>query len=160
MLFGKKTEKQTREKYKESVSFIVNPGMGFYRPYLFRLEDDVNENYLASAIVEEEKLCLVEVDLYAYRDGDINREGICHLEQIMDFFRENKKDIMLRFAYDFEGYAMDKEPSSLKQIFSHMHQIKETIAPYKKNISLPCTRCVYRSQCYSTFFHSGGIIRS
>ncbi len=136
MLFGKKTEKQTREKYRESKRFIVNPGMGFYRPYLFRLEEDVDENYLASAIVKEEKLCLIEIDLSAYRDRDFNREGICHLEQIMDFFHENKKDVMLRFAYDFEGYAMDKEPASLKQIFSHMQQVKETLAPYKKDILL------------------------
>lgn len=136
MLFGKKKEKKTREKYKESYNYIHNPGMGWYRPYLFQLEEDVDENLLATVIVPEERLCLVEINLFAYRDGDINREGLCHLEQILDFFHENKKDMMLRFAYDFEGYAMEKEPTSLKQILAHMHQVSEVIHPYLKEIVL------------------------
>ena len=136
MLFGRKTEKKTREKYKESNRVILNPGMGWYRPYLFNLEDDVDEGFLSSVIVEEERLCLIEINLYAYRESEINREGICHLEQILDFFHENKKDMMLRFAYDFEGYAMEKEPTSLKQIFVHMHQVGEVVKPYLKEVVL------------------------
>ena len=136
MFFGRKKEKKTREKYKESDKMIFNPGMGWYRPYLFYLEEDVNENYLSSVIVDSERLCLIEIDLFAYRDSDINREGICHLEQILDFFHENKKDMMLRFSYDFEGVAMEKEPASLKQIFTHMKQIYEVLQPYRNEIVL------------------------
>ncbi len=136
MLFGRKNEKNTREKYKESNLLILNPGMGWYRPYLFQLEEDVDEEFLSSVIVEEERLCLIEINLYAYRDMKINQEGLCHLEQILDFFHENKKDMMLRFAYDFEGYAMEKEPTSLKQIFTHMHQVGEVIKPFLKEVVL------------------------
>ena len=136
MLFRKKTEKKTREKYKEADYPIINPGMGWYRPYLFQLEEDVDETFLSSVIVKEERLCLIEINLYAYRNGEINREGLCHLEQIFDFFHENKKDMILRFAYDFDGYAMEKEPTSLKQIFVHMHQVGEVIKPYLKEVVL------------------------
>ena len=136
MLFGKRKEKVTRQKYKESRHIVRNPGMGWYRPYLFSLEDEVNESYLSTVIVEEECLCLIEIDLSFYKNSDISYEGIFHFEQILDFFHRNQKDMMLRFAYDYEGKAFEKEPATLKQIFKHMKQLSETVKPYAKEILL------------------------
>ena len=136
MLFGRSKEKVTRQKFKESKYPVQNPGMGWYRPYLFRLEEEVEEGYLSTVIAEEERLCLVEVDLSFYNSRAISYEGIFHLEQILDFFHRNKKDIMLRFAYDFEGKAFEKEPMMLKLIMSHMKQISEVVKPYAQEILL------------------------
>ncbi len=136
MLFGRNKEKATRQKFKESKYPVSNPGMGWYRPYLFRLEEEVNESFLSTVIVQEERLCLLEVDLSFYKNCSISYEGIFHLEQILDFFHRNKKDIMLRFAYDFEGKAFEKEPLTLKQITDHMRQVSEVVKPFTKEILL------------------------
>lgn len=135
-MFGRKKEKVTRNKFKESKYPVLNPGMGWYRPFLFRLEEEVDEGMLASVIVEEERLCLVEVDLSFYQNRNISYEGIFHLEQILDFFHRQKKDMILRFAYDFEGKAFEKEPMTLKQILSHMQQISQAVKPFFNEILL------------------------
>ena len=44
--------------------------------------------------------------------------------------------MILRFAYDFEGKAFEKEPLSLKQILSHMNQVSQVVKPYGKEILL------------------------
>ncbi|MCR5546031.1 MAG: DUF4874 domain-containing protein [Lachnospiraceae bacterium] len=136
MLFGRKKEEITRQKFKESKYPVLNPGMGWYRPFLFDLSEEVDEFLLSTVIVEEERLCLLEIQLSAFRDGPISHEGIFHLEQILDFFHANKKDMILRFAYDFEGKAFEKEPLSLKQIFVHMKQVSEVVKPFEKEILL------------------------
>lgn len=135
-MFGRRKEKTTRQRFKESKYPVINPGMGWYRPYLFHLEDEVDETLLSSVIVDAERLCLLEVDLSFYSNREISHEGIFHLEQILDFFHGNKKDMILRFAYDFEGKAFEKEPLSLKQILSHMNQVFQVVKPYGKEILL------------------------
>ncbi|MCR4674092.1 MAG: DUF4874 domain-containing protein [Lachnospiraceae bacterium] len=136
MLFGKRKEEVTRQKYKESKYPVPNPGMGWYRPFLFDLREEIDEFLLSTVIVEQERLCLLEIKLAGYQNGPISHEGIFHLEQILDYFHEQKKDIMLRFAYDFEGKAFEKEPLSLKQVLQHMNQIAQVVKPFEKEILL------------------------
>lgn len=107
-----------------------NPARGFYQVYPFDLSEDVNQEYLDTTMHEEDSLCLVEICLKAYKDGEIEEIGVNHLHQILMYFRTRKKDLILRFAYDFDGHAAESEPTNIKLIQTHMEQLLLVVEQY------------------------------
>ncbi len=136
LLFGKRKKNSGSRTVKESELSVENPGMGWYRPFLFDLSKEVDWFLLSTVIVKEERLCLLEILLSGYKEEAIPKEGLSRLEQLLRYFRGQGKDLLLRFAYDFEGHAYEKEPLSLQQVFTHMKQVAEVTEAYRNTIVL------------------------
>ncbi len=136
LLFGKRKKNRVSRTLKESELSVENPGMGWYRPFLFDLSKEVDWFLLSTVIVKEERLCLLEILLSGYKEEAIPKDGLLRLEELLRYFREQGKDLLLRFAYDFDGKAYEKEPLSLQQVFTHMQQVAEVTAAFRDYIVL------------------------
>lgn len=133
-LFHHKSTRVRKAKFKDIGDILVNPYQGWYRPYLFNLGTSFDAEEMRWCMVEQEPLCLVECDLSAFASGEISGEGLCCFQEILHLFETYQKQIILRFAYDFVGKAMEKEPTSMDIIFTHMNQIAEATTNYASMI--------------------------
>lgn len=110
------------EELKESNKNDGNPGRGWYRLYTFVINEPVIQEELKAVCCKEEQLALVLIDIGNYRDQPLDLAALENLNLILDFFRAEKKELILRFLYDREGKGMEKEPFRLQMIQKHMKQ--------------------------------------
>ena len=132
MLFQRRFLLKNKTKYKDAGYPCINPFQGWYRPYIYDLSQKFNPEEQRWCLHEEEPLCLVEISLEAYRNGNLPEEALTRLCDILGLFREHQKQVILRFSYDTSGEAMTKEPTELERILKHMEQISgitKTFAP-------------------------------
>ncbi len=128
-----------RAQLLESADPLYNPGCGWYHVYTFPAQPPdgprpVEEEVWLDEACREEILALVLVDIGAFRTGELSPEALDHISRIMDFFRENHKQMILRFVYDRAGKGMINEPSSRQLVKKHMEQIGAIIRPYAAHI--------------------------
>ena len=128
-----------RAQLLESAEPLYNPGCGWYHVYTFQAQPPdaprpVEEEIWLDEACREEVLALVLVDIGAFRTGELSREALDHISRILDFFRENHKQMILRFVYDRVGKGMINEPSSRQLVKKHMEQIGDVIRPYAAHI--------------------------
>lgn len=102
------------------------PSRGWYSLYPFVLSETVDYGQLKWSIKNYEYLVLARINLYEFRDSDIDDAALDNLSRMFDFFRTYKKEIILRFVYDIDGNGLMNEPESIKIIKRHMQQV----APY------------------------------
>lgn len=122
---------------KEESKELHNPGCGWYHMYTFSLFPEKSENqqplYLDPQS-REEQLVLLLMDLGKFRDCRLSEAALCRTEEILDFFQEQGKDLILRFTYDTQGKGLEKEPCSLSLIKGHMKQLGSVITRYAGSI--------------------------
>ncbi|MCI8326611.1 MAG: DUF4832 domain-containing protein [Lachnospiraceae bacterium] len=135
MLFKKK-DKSRFEKaiFTEEMGDLSNPGRGWYRLYSFSAGEEIEEEELRWCLNENERLALVMIDLGDFREKCLPKKILLNIERIFAFFQKWEKEMIVRFVYDREGRGMEREPSSLKMIVSHMQQIKALLQTYEKSI--------------------------
>lgn len=129
MLFQRKS-RLNKTKYRDFGKMCINPFQGWYRPYIYDLSQRFDPEEQRWCLHEEEPLCLMECSLEAYAKGELPKEALTCLGDILSFFEEYHKQVILRFAYDFEGAAMAKEPTELGVILLHMEQIAAVTKSY------------------------------
>ena len=134
--FGKKKRSVLFKDKGISLGTLQNPGRGFYSVYPFDLQKEWDADYLKTTLQPKERLCLVEICLQGYQQADIDQEGLNRLHEILAFFREEDKDVILRFTYDLEGHASEKEPWELQQIETHMNQTMKVVKNYQTTVWL------------------------
>ncbi|MCR5639954.1 MAG: DUF4874 domain-containing protein [Lachnospiraceae bacterium] len=134
MRFLRKNIPTKKRKFTDSGAVFQNPYQGWYRPYLFPLNQAVDWEELPWVMVEAEPLCLLEFDLSAYASGKISEEGLLRCKEILDFFQSHHKQMILRFAYDYEGKAMVKEPTDVEIIYEHMKQVARVVVDYARSL--------------------------
>ena len=71
---------------------------------------------------------------WSFRACEIPKEALLHIGQILEFFRRNGKEMILRFVYDNEGKGMEREPLTVSMVKRHMEQIGGAIRPYMEDI--------------------------
>ena len=136
-LFNKKPEiLYQRNENSDLLDVKTNPGRGFYTIFPFDLTSDIDEEALSTSLRSDQSLVLVEIDLSAYRDGEIDEFGKNRLHYILRFFHSKEKDMILRFCYDMMGRAKESEPSKLSQVISHMDTVGRICARYLSSIFL------------------------
>ena len=117
--------------FTESTRPLSNPGCGWYQIYSFNLAEE-SPLYIAC---EEEQLVLLRIDIHAYRTTNQIPDKACKwLDQILTFFAEHDKGIILRIVYDTDGHGMEHEPSSIKLVKSHMTQLGSIISRHKGEV--------------------------
>ena len=122
----------------ESSGELHNPGQGWYHVYTFRAKPDggrpVEEEAWLDESCRQEQLALVLILIGDYRACEIPKEALLHIGQILEFFRRNGKEMILRFVYDNEGKGMEREPLTVSMVKRHMEQIGGAIRPYMEDI--------------------------
>ena len=128
-----------KSDFQESSKDLMNPGCGWYHVYNFKALPPtdgrpVEEEVWLDESCRQEQLALALIDIGAFRAAPISEAGLLHIGQIMEFFHRNRKQLLLRFAYDAEGKGMEREPLTLAMVKRHMEQIGESIRPYLEDI--------------------------
>lgn len=120
----------------ESTAYLQNPSCGWYRLYPFALEEKPDFEELYWCLCAEETLVLALIDIGAFRDGELPERALCNLAEILEFFGNNKKEVILRITYDREGRGMEREPDFLNTVMGHMRQLGSVICAHREQILL------------------------
>lgn len=119
----------------ESTAVVKNPYQGFYRIFRYELSDETS---LPGDTVQPHPyaLALLEINLRAYRQGDISAAGLTGLEAILEQWAQSGAQVMLRFVYDWDGMAKATEPEDLTVILNHMDQVSRVVNRYNDSVYL------------------------
>lgn len=135
MLFEKKPVwKFIEEKPMESTEYLGNPGCGWYHIHAFPLEEGPDMDELYWCLCKEETLALVMLDIGAYRERPLPESAIGRMEEILNFFGEQGKELIVRAVYDREGKGMEREPDSIQTVEKHMRQIGAVLSGFADQI--------------------------
>ena len=120
----------------ESNSLIQNPFCGFYKINGYLLADDIREKDLINQVRENCKdnpypLVLAEINLQNYSDSSLSSAAQQQLDTILTQYTSAKKQVILRFLYDWNGKAIQTEPSDFQQIKKHISQISSAVNKHK-----------------------------
>lgn len=121
----------SRADLAECEEAIQNPGCGWYHLYTFDASKTDEPLYIAC---EEEELVLLRIGIGAFASGAIPQKTLDWIRKILAFFRDRKKGMILRFAYDLEGKGLEHEPGSIKIVQEHMRQLGEIIQQFSDDI--------------------------
>lgn len=121
-------------EFSESTEELVNPARGWYEIFPFRAEQTPDFTETGSSMRPEDSLVLIIVDIGFYREREIDGPGILHIREILRFFAECGKDIILRIVYDREGNGLKQEPESFSLVKTHFEQIAGLTALFSDNI--------------------------
>lgn len=118
----------------ESTSYLPNPSCGWYHIYPFAIEEKPDFEELYWCLHPEETIVLILVDIGAFREDALSKEALENLDEILGFFRQHDKEMILRITYDREGRGMEREPDLLHTVISHMQQLGAVIRAYRNQI--------------------------
>ncbi len=127
--------------FAESSLPLQNPYCGFYQLYGFRLSeaqstDEIKktcEQYLSAT---DRNLILLEINLAEYANQPLTQTALKELSLLLSEFSSAKKQLILRFLYDWDGKALETEPEKREQILSHMKQVSPIINTFAPSIFL------------------------
>lgn len=122
--------------FAENTEELHNPARGWYQIYPLRVEREPDLKQLKCCLREEETCALVLLDIGAYKDRDLDEAALAHVRQYLDFFDKQKKDVILRAAYDTEGRGAEHEPSLLVQVTAHIRQLGPVLREFDRRILL------------------------
>ena len=125
---------------QESNTLVQNPFCGFYKINGYMLSDSSTKKELISQVRKNCKdnpypLVLAEINLQNYANSDLNSSAKQQLDTILTQYALAKKQVILRFLYDWDGKALQSEPSDFYRIKNHIIQISPVINQH--------TDCVY-----------------
>lgn len=123
------------EQFTESARELNNPNRGFYEMFGLRIaEEPVDWKAAIEDRIKKDSdtvLCLVEINLQAYRLGPISEAGLENLEALFEELSKQDKQYIIRFLYDWNGENMQYEPKDINIIVEHMKQIGPIVKKYK-----------------------------
>ena len=122
--------------FVESTRELNNPYIGWYQIYTYSLSDA--DTFDPAQIPEQTSgpgLVMLQFNLCNYAHSPIGRAGLQQLNDILAAWHSTGKQLIIRFLYDWDGLALEKEPESLSLILEHMSQTAEVVNLH--------TDCVY-----------------
>lgn len=124
----------------ESTDAVSNPYCGFYHLYGYQLseEGDKPAKKWASSVLanDDNRIVLLQINLVNYKDKAISDSALVQLDSIITSFATANKQIILRFLYDWNGKALQSEPSSIEQVSSHMDDVAPVVNAHKDAVFL------------------------
>ncbi len=133
-IFAKKNWKIEKKSHTLSTKMLCNPQMGFYHIYRFMLHRACDLNAATFPDVVGESIVLLEFDLSYYKDSALDMMALNTLDSIISFFEQQEKDIIVRFSYDYEGRAYEKEPQTKEILFDHIQTVCPVLCEHKDSI--------------------------
>lgn len=114
------------------------PDCGWYNLGGYCLGDDYSESDLQMNLNWDDETDvttdLVEINLKAYSDRDLDEKALSQLDHILSEYRNRKHSVILRPLYDWEGKSALTEPSSVDQVYSHIDSLATVINRYKDTV--------------------------
>lgn len=132
-LFGKRW-KFRRASFTESTEELKNPARGWYQIHTYLAEEPFSPDEEVWCLSGEDTLALLLIDLGAFRERDLNEDTLRNIEEILSFFAEKGKDLILRLAYDHEGKAKEREPVFFSRLAAHVAQLEPLLKRYAPHI--------------------------
>ena len=122
----------TPSSSEESSQDLDNPYRGFYQMGGYILSDKETPKTAANwckknCTSNSYPLMLLEINLKNYSDSDISTNALTQLDKMLTVCTQAKKQVILRFLYDWDGKALSAEPSSLPQIKKHISQLSTVV---------------------------------
>lgn len=121
-------------RLKDSRGPVTNPSRGWYQIFYFHIPELPDFQELRWCLREDEAVAMAVIDIGAYRDSALNQMALDAISQILVFFQQNEKDLILRFTYDCEGKGLLHEPALFSQVEEHIHQLSPIIHSHTKTI--------------------------
>lgn len=122
---------------QEEISGVLNyPECGWYRLYSYYLHPDtaLTENELYLEKQDDSgytfRLALLEFNLAEYANTDLDGAAIENIRTVFQRFSTTKAKLIVRFLYDWDGLAAQKEPAKRSIIQKHMKQIARPLNEY------------------------------
>lgn len=135
MIVRKKTHNTYQIKLQsvpESTEALNNPGCGWYQMYTLHVEEIPDLQALQWCM--EGRLVQVLFHIGAFRDRSFDDSALSHMEAVLSYLQEGKKDVILRIVYDNEGKGMEKEPGMFSRVLSHIDEFGPLLRKYRKSI--------------------------
>lgn len=118
----------------ESLDELENPGRGWYGIYTFPAEESIDPGELRWSLRQGESLALVLIDIHAYRSKLLDEDALGNIRNILSFFMQYRKDVILRPVYDREGNGRSCEPDTFELVLEHIRQIGEILKSVKHSV--------------------------
>lgn len=132
-----------------SKTTLDNPYCGFYQMQGYTLSDSPEQDAAlwAQQFCDRSsyQLLLIEINLKNYANSSLSWQALQQVEQILSTCQSAKKQVILRFLYDWDGTALTTEPATRSQIANHMTQLSTPVNAHKD--------CVYLLQGIFTGNH-------
>lgn len=126
--------------YQETSAALNNPFRGFYHLYGFILsENDPKDTagrirqYINS---DSQPLILLQINLSRYTDTDLSDNALTQLNRLLEEIHDSKRQVILRFLYDWDGNGLEAEPKNIEQIQRHMDQVGPVVNRYADAVFL------------------------
>lgn len=137
--FWLKKEKLHKRPWKparilEETKELHNPSRGWYQLFTCIAGEPVDFARMEKCLVDTESLCLVLLDIGSYRRMEPDETLKQWVRSILLFFREKKKEVILRIAYDHEGKAMEREPSLFSYVEGHIRGLFPVLTDFAEDI--------------------------
>ena len=116
----------------ESSQVLENPYCGFYQMNGYILSDDQTSEdaldwYQKNCASNPYPLLLLEINLKNYADASISSVALKQLRTLLKACSDDKKQVILRFLYDWDGQALSTEPTELYRIKNHIQQFSSVV---------------------------------
>ena len=118
----------------ESLDELENPARGWYGIYTFPVEESIDPGELRWSLRQGESLALVLLDIHTYRSKLLDEAAFQNIRNILSFFMQYKRDVILRPVYDREGNGRSREPDTFELVLGHMRQIGEILKSMKHSV--------------------------
>lgn len=122
----------------EKAQAVSNPYCGMYSIYRFYASPQRNqkENMILknTVIVSSHQICLIEINLIDYNDKPLSSDALKNIENIFQYFIIRKKQLIVRFVYDWEGKGVLSEPKDIGIILKHMEQLSVMLKGLERHI--------------------------
>lgn len=122
----------------ESNQPVQNPYCGFFHLYGYPLSEKGTQDAVTwcRQMLENDtqSLVLLQINLRNYSNQPISKTALNQLDAILSAFSGADKQIILRFLYDWDGRALDTEPSERNRILAHMEQTAPIVNAHASHI--------------------------
>lgn len=106
---------------------MPNPMRGWYSIYTFCAEREPDFEELKWCLQQDESLALVIFDIGYFRGEKLGQAALLRMSEILKFFSEHDRDVILRPVYDREGQGRSREPESFELVMQHLKQVGEKL---------------------------------
>ncbi len=122
----------------ERAEALNNPYCGLYTIFRFYADNEMMQP--EGEVIEKvpvnanRQLCLVEINLLHFNEIPISEAALKIVGRIFRHFTIRRRQMIVRFVYDWEGKGVINEPKDIMVILNHMKQLSPLLKEYARNI--------------------------
>lgn len=132
--YGREKWHFQQAELQELTENFPNPARGWYQIHTFQVEQEPDFAQLEWCLDRTDTLTLVIIDIGAYKEQNLSRECLKRISSILEFFKDNQYDIILRVVYDHDGNAIEREPFFFQQVLSHLRQLGDILDQFADSV--------------------------